>query len=147
MYRLDLLVLDLERLQEEFRHVDRFNSRCLARNLRYDRFQELFPNDLRLNRFIEGTRSHFHLERSQSVSLGGVWGLTSSELSVSTSTCFSMALSALYTRTSVNGPPTSHLSSRETKILNGRDPEYSAEGLTISSFCPVGYIFGEQRRA
>ena len=63
MYRLDLLVLNLKRLQEEFGHVDRFDSRCLARDLKYDGFQQLFPNDLRLNRFIEGTRSHFHLEQ------------------------------------------------------------------------------------
>src|SRR6266478_1762969 len=52
MYCLDLLILDLERLQEELRHADRFNSRCLAHNLRYDGFQELFPNDLRLHGFI-----------------------------------------------------------------------------------------------
>ena len=70
MYCLDLLVLDLERLQEEFRHVDRFDSRCLARDLRYDGFQELFPNDLRLNRFIEGTRGHFHLGQK---SIGVLW--------------------------------------------------------------------------
>lgn len=62
MYCLDLLVLDLECLQEEFRHMDRFGSSCLARDLRHDRFQELFPNDLRLDGFIEGARSHFHLE-------------------------------------------------------------------------------------
>ena len=61
MYCLDLFVLDLERLQEEFRHVNRFGPRCLARDLRYDGFQELFPNDLRLDGFIEGARGHFHL--------------------------------------------------------------------------------------
>ena len=70
MYCLDLLVLNLERLQEEFRHVDRFDSRCLPRNLGYDGFQELFPNDLRLNRFIEGAGSHFHLGQK---SIGVHW--------------------------------------------------------------------------
>lgn len=60
---LDFLVLDLERLQEKFRHADRFGPRCLARDLGYDGSEELFPNDLRLDSFIKGARCHFHLSR------------------------------------------------------------------------------------
>lgn len=62
MYRLNLLVLNVERPQKEFCHTDSFGLRRFTRDLRYDGFQELFPNDLRLDGFIEGTRSHFHLE-------------------------------------------------------------------------------------
>ena len=62
MDRLDLLVLDVKRSQEEFSHVDRLGVRRLARDLGYDGFQQLFPNDLRLDGFIEGTSSHFHLK-------------------------------------------------------------------------------------
>lgn len=38
VYCLDLLILDLERLQEKLRHVDRFDSGRFARDLRYDGF-------------------------------------------------------------------------------------------------------------
>jgi hypothetical protein len=62
MYGLDLLILDVERSQEELRHVNRFGVGCFARDFRYDGFQELFPNDLRLDGLIEGACSHFHLE-------------------------------------------------------------------------------------
>ena len=61
MYCLDLFVLNLECLQEEFRHVYCLCFGGLARDLGYDRSQELPPNYLRLDRLIEGARGHLHL--------------------------------------------------------------------------------------
>lgn len=63
MYCLNLFVLNVERPQEEFRHMDSFCLRSLACYLGYDGSQKLFPNDLRLDSLIEGARSHFHLRR------------------------------------------------------------------------------------
>lgn len=62
VYRLDLLVLDVERSQEELRHVDRFGVGCLTLDLGHDGLEEQFPHDPRLDSFVEGARSHFHLE-------------------------------------------------------------------------------------
>jgi hypothetical protein len=44
------------------------------------------------------------------------------------------ALKASIIIASVKGPPISHLSSREMKILKGRDSGYSVDGENISVF-------------
>lgn len=113
--------------------VKNLELRPVAGDFGQNRAKKLFPDHLGFHGLVETAGSHCNLQTTFVAILETKpWNLTSSALSAD-SMRYLIAFSESKTKTSVNGAPTSHLSSREMNILKGLDSEYSPEGAHISS--------------